>query len=131
MVNKKIQIEQLPDMINSILKEYEGDVIRNIPEITDKIGKAGVKTLRNSAKNTFGGSGKYARGWRSQTVKTRMGATVTIYNGRLPGLPHLLEHGHANRNGGRTEGRAHIAPVETKLIKEYERKVINDITRGR
>ena len=128
--NKRVTLQQLPDAINEILKEYEGDILRNLPEITEQVGKKGVTALKNESKSKFNGK-KYAGGWRSQTEKTRLGATVTIYNGKLPGLPHLLEHGHAKRGGGRVEGRAHIAPVEKKLIKEYERKIINDITSGR
>lgn len=124
--NRQISLEQLPDAIEQILNEYKGEILSNLPEITNQVGKKGVQALKNSAKNTFNGK-KYASGWRSQTERTRMGATVTIYNGKLPGLPHLLEHGHAKRNGGRVEGRAHIQPVEEKLIKEYERKVIHDL----
>lgn len=125
--NRRISLEQLPEAIDEILSEYSGQILSNLPEITDKVGKKGVQALKSSAKNKFNGK-KYAGGWRSQTEYTRMGATVTIYNGRLPGLPHLLEHGHAKRNGGRVEGRAHIQPVEEKLIKEYERKIINDLS---
>ena len=55
---------------------------------------------------------------------------MTIYNAKLPGLAHLLEHGHAKVNGGRTAPRVHIAPVEKKLIEEYERNVENDIIRN-
>lgn len=124
--SRLISPEQLPEAIDEILSEYQGQILRNLPEITNEVGKKGVQALKNSAKNKFNGK-KYASGWRSQTERTRMGATVTIYNGKLPGLPHLLEHGHAKRGGGRVEGRAHIQPVEEKLIKEYERKIINDI----
>ena len=41
----------------------------------------------------------------------------------VPGLPHLLEYGHAKRGGGRVPGRAHIKPVEDKITKDFERKV--------
>lgn len=129
MANKKVTVEQLPAAIKEILDEYAGDIQKNLPEITDTVGKTGVKALKTSAKEKFNGK-KYAAGWRSVTERNRFGATVTIYNGRLPGLPHLLEHGHANRGGGRTEGRVHIAPVEDKLITEFEKKVEHDITRN-
>ena len=129
MANKKVTMEQLPGAIKEILDEYAGEIQKNLPEITEAVGKKGVQALRTSAKQKFNGK-KYAGGWWSETERNRYGATVTIYNGRLPGLPHLLEHGHANRNGGRTEGRVHIAPVETNLIEEFEKKVEHDITRN-
>lgn len=129
MANRKVTMEQLPEAIKEILDEYAGEIYKFLPEITEEVGKTGVKALRTSAKQKFDGK-KYAGGWRSLTERHRYGATVTIYNGRLPGLPHLLEHGHANRNGGRTKGRVHIAPVEEKLINEFEKKVEHDITRN-
>lgn len=129
MASRKVTMEQLPGAIREILDEYAGEINRFLPEITEEVGKTGVKALRTSAKQKFDGK-KYAVGWRSLTERNRYGATVTIYNGRLPGLPHLLEHGHANRGGGRTEGRVHIAPVEETLIKDFEKKVEHDITRN-
>lgn len=129
MANKKVTMEQLPGAIREILEQYEGEINRFLPEITEEVGKTGVKALRTSAKQKFKGK-KYAGGWRSVSERNRYGATVTIYNGRLPGLPHLLEHGHAKRGGGRVDGRAHIAPVEEKLITDFEKKVEHDITRN-
>ena len=129
MANKKVTMEQLPRAIKEILEQYEGEINRFLPEITEEVGKTGVKALRTSAKQKFNGK-KYAGGWRSVSERNRYGATVTIYNGRLPGLPHLLEHGHAKRGGGRVDGRAHIAPVEEKLITDFEKKVEHDITRN-
>ena len=129
MANKKVTMEQLPGAIKEILDGYAGEINRFLPEITEEVGKTGVKALRTSAKQKFNGK-KYAGGWRSVSERNRYGATVTIYNGRLPGLPHLLEHGHAKRGGGRVDGRAHIAPVEDKLITEFEKKVEHDITRN-
>ena len=126
--NKKVTLQQLPDVLEEILKEYEGHILTNIPEITERVGKEGVKALKSEARSKFNGK-KYANGWRSVSERTRMGAEVTIYNSRLPGLPHLLEHGHAKRGGGRVEGRAHIKPVEKELIKKYEKDVVNEITR--
>lgn len=129
MASKKVTMEQLPGAIKEILDQYEGEINRFLPEITEEVGKTGVKALRTSAKQKFNGK-KYAGGWRSVSERNRYGATVTIYNGRLPGLPHLLEHGHAKRGGGRVDGRAHIAPVEKKLITDFEKKVEHDITRN-
>jgi len=129
MANRKVTLEELPSAINKILDEYAGDILSNLPEITERVGKKGVTAVRNSSKSSFNGD-KYYKGWRSLSERTRMGAKVTIYNAKLPGLPHLLENGHAKRNGGRVPGKAHIAPVEKKLVDEYERKIINDLSRS-
>lgn len=123
MASRRVPADQLAAAVDKILEKYGDDVRDNVNDITQEITKKGAQTLKSQARSAVGGTGKYAAGWTSQTETGRTSAQGTIYNSRLPGLPHLLEHGHANRNGGRTPGRVHIAPVEEALIKEYEAKV--------
>ena len=120
---KRVPIDQLTQAVDSILAKYGEDVQGNINDIVKDLSKQGAKTLKGESSSTFGGTGKYASGWTSQTETGRVSAQGTIYNGDLPGLPHLLEHGHANRGGGRTPGRVHISKVEEKLLKEFEDRV--------
>ena len=98
-----------------ILDDYEADVTKLTKEEAKKVGQKGVQSLRSSS-GVFGGTGKYASGWRSQVEENRFSAKSTLHNARLPGLPHLLENGHARRGGGRNvEGIVHIEPVEREL----------------
>ena len=120
---KKIPIDRLSAEINKILTEYGEQVQQDVDEAAQRVTKAGVKAVRANANSTFDGTGKYAKGWKSKFEKERLSSQGIIYNGDLPGLPHLLEHGHANRNGGRTPGRPHIAPVEQQIIKDFEEAV--------
>lgn len=113
----KVTVDNLASTIQDILDEYGDEVEEKMDEIVQRVSKAGVQALKSSSRANFGGTGKYASGWTSQVEKTRYGTTVTIYN-RYPGLPHLLENGHAKRGGGRVQGRPHIAPVEEKVINE-------------
>lgn len=122
-MGKRIPIDRLSAEISKILTEYGEDVQENIDEAAAKVTKAGVKAVRGNARSTFDGSGKYAKGWTSKFEKGRLSSQGIIYNGQVPGLPHLLEHGHANRNGGRTAGRVHIAPVEQKIVEDFEKAV--------
>lgn len=115
---KTCTIDNMDAAIMDILNEYEEFTVQTVREATQKIAKEGVKALKSSS-GAFGGSGKYARGWTSTSEGGRLDTTVTIHN-RTPGLPHLLENGHAKRGGGRVAGRVHIAPVESKLINDYE-----------
>ena len=114
--------DRLQAEVSAILEEYGDEVAENLDEITKEVGKKGAKALRSSSKGSFGGSGKYARGWTYEVEEGRLSTTVTLYN-RTPGLPHLLENGHAKRGGGRVAGRSHIAPVEAELIESYEKEV--------
>lgn len=120
---KRVPIDRLADEVEKILTEYGDNVQENLGDIVKQMSKKGAQTLRSQSRGAFGGTGKYAKGWTSTAQTGRLSAQGTIYNQALPGLPHLLEHGHANRGGGRTAGRAHIAPVEEALIREFEQKV--------
>lgn len=127
MASRKVTIDNLGDVISGILEEYGDEVTENIDEVTKSVGKAGVKALK-SASGIFGGSGKYQRGWTSKLERERYGSMVTLYNGRVPGLPHLLENGHAKRGGGRVPGRTHIAPVEEELVKQFGEQIEKAVT---
>jgi hypothetical protein len=127
MARKKCTLSTLGDAIADILKEYEGEVVDKTQEITAAVTKKGANALRNESLSMFNNvdlpRGRYGTGWTSQVETGRFSAQGTIYNAKYPGLPHLLENGHANRNGGRTPGRVHIKPVEDMVTQEYIRKV--------
>lgn len=108
--------------LQKILKEYQEDVSKNVNDLAKKFTQKGVKEVK-SASGQFGGTGNYASGWTSKFESGRLSSQGIIYNGKVPGLPHLLENGHATRNGGRVAGRAHIAPVEEKLAEEFTKAV--------
>lgn len=123
MAKQRVPAEQLAAAVDKILEKYGDDVRENLAEIGKSVVKAGVRELKSQSSSTFGGTGKYASGWTSKFETSRLSSQGIIYNGDVPGLPHLLEHGHANRGGGRTPGRIHIATVEEALVKEFESKV--------
>ena len=124
----KTALDNLDAAIMKILTDYETTLNEDLDIVTRKVAQAGAKAIGASARAMFGGSGKYAAGWTSQTEKRRLGAYAVIYNQAAPGLAHLLENGHAKVGGGRVEGRPHIAPVEQEIIKDYEEAVRNAIS---
>ena len=130
IMGKKVTVDNLASEIEKIMKDYSDDVTKNLDIITKKVGQKGAQALRNDSKASFKGTGKYASGWTYRAQTNRLYTTVTIYN-KTPGLPHLLEHGHAvvagGRIAGRYDGKVHIEPVEKKLIAEYEREVVNKL----
>lgn len=119
-------IDKLNAQIKKILEEYADDVTSNVEEAVEKVGKQGVNTLRSESRQKFNGTGTYAKGWTRQTNKSRVGSSVTIYN-KIPGLPHLLENGHAKRGGGRVQGTEHIAPVAKEIAESFEEKIRESI----
>ena len=118
----KVTIDNLASAVMEILDKYADDVNNVSEEAVKKVTKAGAQALKGNP-GGFGGSGKYSSGWTTQFETGRLSTQGTIYNGKTPGLPHLLEKGHAKRGGGRTAGRAHIAPVEQEIIKSFEEAI--------
>ena len=127
---KKVTIDNLAEEVEKILEEYGDEVSKNMAQITKRVGQKGAQALRNESLGTFPESGKhkkrYGSTWTYKTEETRLYTKVIIHN-RQPGLPHLLENGHAKVNGGRVEGRAHIKPVENRLVQEYEKEVVSKL----
>lgn len=119
-------VDTLAADIQKILEDYNEDVQNLSKEAVRKIGQKGAQALR-SASGVFGGTGKYASGWSSKVEENRMGAKATLYNAKVPGLPHLLEFGHAMRNGGRVSGKVHIKPVEDELISAFEQELEREL----
>ena len=119
----------LSEAVQKILREYEDDVEHNLAEITKKLGKAGAKKLAAASRAAFPkGTGEYARGWKADDYSERIVKTTVIHQKDLPGLPHLLEHGHVGYVNGRrikdVEGREHILPVEKELVEQYQEEVL-------
>lgn len=125
----KVTIDNLASEIEKIMESYGDEVSKNMDEIVRKVGQKGAQALRNESKSTFG-TNDYPKSWTYKVERNRLYTTVTIYS-RTPGLPHLLEHGHAIVSGGRKVGDArafeHIEPVEKELIEDYEKEVMRKL----
>lgn len=122
---KKSTVDTLAADIEQILEDYEGDVENLTKEAVKEIGQKGVQSLKSSS-GVFKGT-KYKSGWASKIEESRMGAKAILYNSKVPGLPHLLEYGHALRGGGRVNGKVHIKPVEDELEKAFTQELENKL----
>lgn len=132
MSRRRVGADGLAAAVNAILEEYGESVKENVDLVVKEVAKAGVKALRAESRGAVGGTGKYASGWTSKVETGRMSTQGVLYNSKVPGLPHLLEHGHATRNGtGRvfnpTPAYPHIEKVEQELIREFETKVMSKL----
>ncbi len=124
-MGQKIKIDQLADAVNKELEEYAALSALTVEAAVTRAGNTVKETIRATAPKRPG-SGRYAKSWR--TKKTRETGTeyqVTVYSPSRYMLAHLLEHGHAKRNGGRVRAIPHIAPAEdaaeTQLLQDIER----------
>ena len=111
--------QNLQAQIQEILSDYGEEVQEELRTIVPDVAKEAVKKLKKTSPKR---SGKYSRSWTQRTEKSRMTVTSTVYSTQ-PGLPHLLEYGHALRNGGRSKPDVHIAPVEQWVNKEVVERI--------
>ena len=126
----KTPIDKLSASIEKILKEYENDVVKDVGQLTKDFAKKGATAVRNEARSHgWGENTDYDKGWTTRFESGRLSSQGIIYNSKAPGLPHLLEHGHALRGGGRshTDAVPHIAPVEEKISEEFYKAVKNSL----
>lgn len=121
----KIGVEDFRETINEILDEY-GDEAKEAVELACKdTAKEAARELQGAG--TFKGGKEYRKGWTSKVELTRTGATAIVYNKAKPGLSHLLEFGHALRNGGRSTAFNFIAPIDEtvgdKLLDNIDKRL--------
>lgn len=117
---KTIRPKDLAVAIEKELRNYNKAVSEKIQQAVRETADVSVQDIQaNAPRHT----GKYRRGWKTKTLfKSEEDIRIVVYNRTAPQLTHLLEYGHAKQNGGRVEGRAHIAPAEQKAAKSLENK---------
>lgn len=120
----KTTIDGLSDAIMDAMMEYREvseEAFRKVAEQVAKEGTAKLKTL--SPRGSGSRKGHYADGWTFMAIPSRRGQfKFSIYNRKKPGLTHLLENGHALRQGGRARAFKHIKKVEQWCIDEFEKR---------
>lgn len=117
-------------LVSKILQEYTEDIQEAITKSAEEVANEGVAKLQGETSTYQVRTGKYNRGWRQKTEIGARYVHATISNKEYQ-LTHLLEYGHATKNGGRTRAFKHIEPVEEYVKKEFTKKVEQAIKGGR
>ena len=103
-------IDDLASEIMKGLTEYA--------ELADFAMKKAVRQTAASVKKEISANaptrtGKYAKSWiTKKTAENSHKLEMVVHSKDRYQIAHLLEKGHAKRNGGRVEGKPHIAPAE-------------------
>lgn len=130
-MSKSIKPENLQKTLLNYLENYKEDIDEEVVETVDEITKEAKKELEQTSPRGKGTrSNPYHKGWAVKLSKKKTGVYhKVIWNKTNYQLTHLLEFGHATRNGGRTRAIPHIRPVEEKYNVEFVDKLDKKIRR--
>lgn len=127
---KSVNLENLGDAIAQELTVYA----KNVEEGVKAAGAKAVKDLVKKTRATapVGARGSFAKNITSTTQNKSERNTTYVWHVKPPDsrLTHLLVHGHATRNGGRTRGNSFLADALGEVLPEYEKAVEEAIKNG-
>ena len=99
------------DQFASALSDILGDIADGADEAVFQLVHDSVLEGRDEwRKNADSYGWKYGKHVTYRALRQKHGVEGHIYS-RKPGLPHLLEKGHAKIGGGRTRAYPHVKPA--------------------
>lgn len=127
-MGRRIQANALADVVMKELEEYAEFVSEDMKAAVKNAGDTARKEIASSAPQN---TGAYAKSWAVKKTKESSSAVeVTVYSKNRYQLAHLLEHGHAKRNGRRVAARPHIAQAEETAVEQLEREIERSLRHG-
>lgn len=117
----KVSLNELAPAVSAALKDYSTVAAQQVKKAVEEVAQDCRRDIQNrSPKRT----GRYRRGWKVVTVYDGpLGRTLRVQNSTSYQLSHLLEYGHAKRDGGRVDGKPHIRPAEERAARDLPRKI--------
>lgn len=98
--------------------------------LADALKTGAATSAKEWRANAPAKTGRYKKSVRYRMDKAGDKPEATVYSVK-PGLPHLLEKGHARMGGGYVAAREHIAPAaDTGFDKAFEALQSNLAARG-
>ena len=105
--------------LEHILAKVDGEIATSVPAIIEEGAVKARKLVKKPAGWHQGVTAKkYKSGWQFTVSGSGREVNAEIGNARTPGLPHLLEFGHAQVGGGRTTAYEHVATAAEEAF-EY------------
>lgn len=124
MAERRVNVGQMADAIAQSMAEYADLSNEVMKECVTETSKSVKKEIQENAPVR---TGKYKKSWAAKKVKENANSlTMVVHSRDRYQIAHLLEHGHANRGGGRVAAIPHIAPAEQRGAEE----LVSRIERG-
>lgn len=123
-----ISIDGLEREIKQTLEAYADEVNVSLKKAVDDASKVALEDVKANAPRK---TGKYAKSWKVMDDKRyRHGYHKVVWTPTYYTLVHLLEQGHALRDGGRSPAYPHVEPAEKKAVAKFENDLIRAIEKG-
>lgn len=118
----QVGIDGLTYAIMKEMEQYAESTGEKVKQIAKKVSSDAAKELKTTSPKR---TGAYAKSWKSKKkFETSSAAGYIVYSKGHHGLTHLLEKGHARRNGGRKVAAVpHIGEAEENAVKEFQNKL--------
>ena len=114
----RVKIDELADAVMKELETYEKMSSQAMKLAVKNAGKTVKKEVQDKAPKD---TGAYKKGWRVTTeLENAHKLKLVVHATNKSSLTHLLEHGHATRNGGRARAFPHIAPAQEAGEKQLQ-----------
>lgn len=137
----KTNTDKLADDILEMLNQYTDEVSEQINDTVKGYAQEGCNALKETRQPPATASGtakplsrrdwkKYANSWQVETREGDRFVNCTIHNKKHYRLTHLLEKGHATKNGTRTRAFQHIEPISNELEELLPKAIKNVIEKG-
>lgn len=119
-MSKRCSIDEMGNIIQKEFEEYVELTTAQVKTICKEVADDVCDKIKEKAPvNT----GAYKKSWGiTQTENSSLGTKYTVHSKTRYQLTHLLENGHAKRNGGRTKAQPHISIGEALAIKKLKEK---------
>lgn len=123
---KSTKIDSLAREITKGLKEYATLTEKSLKKAVLDVSKDVKEKIIEGAPEK---SGKYKQSWKvTKERETANSIQTVIHSKDRYQLAHLLEFGHAKKNGGRTKAIPHIEPATRDLSDQVLQRIERDIT---
>lgn len=123
----KVDFSNLESVINKQLQGYGLEVNAIVSDETEKMAKQCLEYISKVGMYSDR-SGKYRKSFKIKKTGGLLNPSFVLYNTRFR-LTHLLENGHATRDGGRTRAFPHWGDTEKLLEETFESNIIKGINK--